>query len=62
VPFNSPSGKALLAKHKVEGIPTLVILSPKGNTVTRDGREDVTSDPDHCLAQWKQAAAKADGK
>lgn len=62
VPFQSKSATALLAKYAVEGIPTLVILSPKGNTVTRDGREDVTADPDHCLAQWKQAAAKADGK
>ena len=62
VPFNGPSGKALLAKYKVEGIPTLVILTPKGNTITPDGREDVTSDADHCLDHWKQTAAKMDGK
>lgn len=62
VPFQGSSGKALLAKYHIEGIPTLVILSPKGDTITTDGREDVTSDPDHCLDQWKQTAAKADGK
>merc|ERR1719197_634973 len=36
---------SLSKKFKVQGIPTLVIVDKDGNTITTDGRSEVTSDP-----------------
>jgi nucleoredoxin len=62
VPFQSQSGKDLAKKFGVRGIPTLVVLSPKGNTVSATARMEVTKDPDKCIEAWKKAAAEADKK
>ena len=40
-------------KFQVSTIPTLVVLSPLGELVTRDGRYDVQSNPDGALEKWK---------
>ena len=62
VPFRSKSGMDLKQKFGVRGIPTLVVLSPKGNTVSTTARMEVTKDPDKCIEAWKKAAAEADKK
>ncbi len=59
VKFRSDAAEALVKKYSVEGIPTLIILNPKGEVITADGRAEVESAPDTCLAGWK---AKAEGK
>ncbi|MBF0499939.1 MAG: redoxin family protein [Candidatus Riflebacteria bacterium] len=53
--YQSPAAEALKTKYNVEGIPTLIILSPKGETISQDGRGDVTNSPDTCLDTWKKA-------
>lgn len=57
--FRSDAAEALVKKYNIEGIPTLIILNPKGEVLTADGRAEVESAPDTCLAGWK---AKAEGK
>lgn len=44
--FDSTREKALSAKFEVEGIPTLVFLSPDGKVITDDGRGYVDADPE----------------
>ncbi len=62
VPFHSKSGASLAKKFGVRGIPMLVVLSPKGNSVSTNARMEVIQDPDKCLDAWKAAAAEADKK
>ena len=57
--FRSDAANALSTKYDVQGIPTLIILNPKGEVISTDGRGEVESAPDTCLAAWK---AKAEGK
>ncbi|MBI4565169.1 MAG: redoxin family protein [Planctomycetes bacterium] len=52
--WRAPEGQALMKKFSVKGIPKLVILTPTGELITEDGRAEVTKDPEHCLAQWKE--------
>lgn len=58
VKWHSDEANALTKKYSVTGIPKLVILSAKGDTITENGRGDVTSKTDTCLEDWKKAAAK----
>jgi nucleoredoxin len=48
--------KALQRKFEAHVIPTLVILGADGREITREGRTDIASDPDHALAKWQKAA------
>jgi len=46
LPFSDRTRKESLSKKfKVQGIPTLVVVDADGNTITTDGRSEVTSDP-----------------
>lgn len=58
VKWQSAEANALKKKYNVIGIPTLVILSPTGETITENGRADVTNKADKCLEDWKKAASK----
>ncbi|MBF0409677.1 MAG: redoxin domain-containing protein [Candidatus Riflebacteria bacterium] len=49
----SDAANALADKYGVQGIPTLIILSPKGETLSTDGRSDVMSSPEKCIETWK---------
>ncbi|MCE5326553.1 MAG: redoxin family protein [Planctomycetaceae bacterium] len=62
VPFQAKSGKVLMSTHQIRGIPSLVILSPGGKVISRNGRGEVSSAADSCLDAWKKAGAEADGK
>ncbi|GMH94617.1 hypothetical protein TrST_g5774 [Triparma strigata] len=43
---------SLSKKFKVSGIPTLVIMSPDGETITTDARSDVSADPEGAKFPW----------
>jgi thioredoxin-related protein len=57
VPYGSKSAAALKAKYQVRGIPTLVVLSPQGTTISATARNDVANSPSTALAGWSKAAA-----
>ncbi len=56
VKFGSPIADKLSEKYGVEGIPTLVIVDPKFNTISTEGREEVTENAEGCLDAWKEKA------
>jgi len=45
--------KALNKKYKVQGIPTLVILGPDGEIITKEGRKAVSADPTGAKYPWR---------
>ena len=55
LPYGSLEGNKLTQKYGIRGIPTLVIVSPNGKTITTNGRGDVTSNPNGALAKWMQS-------
>jgi nucleoredoxin len=52
--LNSAPATALKKKYNVTGIPKLVIVAPNGETITENGRGEVTSSADKCLAEWQK--------
>ncbi len=54
--WRSPAAEALKEKFEVSGIPSLIIISPSGRVITKNGRQDVENSPDGALATWKKAA------
>jgi nucleoredoxin len=54
VPYANREVKARLdKKYKVQGIPSLVLLSPDGELITKDGRAAVSNDPTGLELPWK---------
>lgn len=62
VPFNSEQRNAVQREYNVNGIPTLIILDKKGNTITMNGRADVTSKGKDALKEWKKTKGEKIGK
>ena len=58
LPNGSDAGSAIAKKFAIRGIPSLVIVSPEGKVISKNGRGDVTKSPSSALEQWKQLAAK----
>lgn len=56
--FGSEAINNIKGKYGVQSIPTLIILSPDGETVSQNGRMDVSESPDSCLAAWKAKVVK----
>ena len=54
MPHRSDAANALSKKYGVRGIPALMIVSSDGKTITKDGRTDVTSNPNGALKGWKK--------
>lgn len=52
VPFSSPLRKELMQHFKVRGIPSLIILDSKGNTLSANGRGDVTRNGAKAYEKW----------
>jgi len=53
LPYAARDRKAALSKtYKVSGIPSLVILDAEGNTITKEGRNCITSDPEGNEFPW----------
>merc|ERR1712038_1255474 len=60
VGFNSDLSEALNTKYKVEGIPTLVVVTKEGKLLTDEGDEQVSSmKPAEAVAAWKGMVEKA---
>jgi len=62
LPFDEKRYQALSSHFEVEGIPTLVLLSPTGKVMTTKGREAVLADPEgKDFPNWgpKQVRGKA---
>lgn len=55
VPFSEqPFVKASMEKYKVSGIPTLVILSPDGSVVCKDGVSKIMGEEDVADFPWPE--------
>jgi nucleoredoxin len=54
MPHRSDAANALSKKYAVRGIPSLVIVSPDGKTITKDGRSDVSSNAKGAIKKWKK--------
>jgi thiol-disulfide isomerase/thioredoxin len=54
MPHRSDAANTLSKKYGVRGIPALMIVSSDGKTITKDGRTDVTSNPNGALKGWKK--------
>ena len=50
----SKEASALAKKYGVRGIPALIIVSPDGKTITKNGRGDVSGNPKGALASWQK--------
>ena len=54
LPHRSAEANALSKKFQVRGIPSLVIVSEEGKTITKNGRGDVSSNPKGALKSWQK--------
>jgi len=54
MPHRSDAANKLSKKYEVRGIPALMIVSPDGKTITKNGRGDVTSNPKGALKVWEK--------
>jgi nucleoredoxin len=52
LPHRSSAANALAKKHGIRGIPALIIVSPDGKTITKNGRNDVISNAKGALKAW----------
>ena len=52
IKHRSKEANALAQKYGVRGIPALIIVGADGKTITKDGRRDVSSNPNGALASW----------
>ena len=51
--FRSAPALSLKSRFEVTSIPTLIVLSPAGELITRDGRADVQNSPADAMAKWR---------
>jgi nucleoredoxin len=56
LPHRSDAANALAKKFEVRGIPALVIVSEDGETITKNGRSDVSSNPKGALKKWEKSS------
>ena len=54
IPHGSDAAKSLSKKYEVRGIPSLVIVNEKGETITKNGRGDVSKNPKGAVSDWKK--------
>ncbi len=57
MPHRSSAANALAKKYGVRGIPALIIVSPDGKTITKNGRGDVSSNADGALKAWAKKSS-----
>ena len=55
LPQNSTESSNLYGKYGVRGIPTLIILSPNGKTISSEGRTEVNYNSGTILSNWKNS-------
>lgn len=56
VGLNSTQTNLLYNQFKITGIPSVVILSPDGKTITNDGRADISYYSDASISKWKNSS------
>ena len=56
LPHRSKEGSKLSQKYGVRGIPALIIVSPNGETISTNGRNDVSSNPGGAIENWKKSS------
>ncbi len=54
LPHRSETANKLSKKFEVRGIPSLVIVSEEGKTITKNGRGDVSGNPKGALNSWQK--------
>lgn len=60
--FDSDRVQQLARQYGVSGIPSLVVLNPRGEVVSLRGREEVSRDPSQAFETWQKAdTAAVDG-
>ena len=52
----SQDANKLSQKFGIRGIPALIIVSPDGETITTNGRGEVSSNPSLAIKKWKQSS------
>lgn len=69
LPHRGKAANSLAGKYGVRGIPALIIVSPNGEIITKNGRGDVSGNPKGALAKWTKsetstptATAEASGR
>ena len=55
LPHRGKAANSLAGKYGVRGIPALIIVSPDGETITKNGRGDVSGNPKGALAKWTKS-------
>jgi thiol-disulfide isomerase/thioredoxin len=56
LPHRGKAANSLAGKYGVKGIPALIIVSPDGETITKNGRGDVSGNPKGALAKWTKSS------
>lgn len=51
--YRSAPALALKSRFEITSIPTLIVLSPKAELITREGRSDVEKTPAEALNKWE---------
>ena len=57
MPHRSSAANALAKKYGIRGIPALIIVSPDGKTITKNGRGDVSSNAGGALKAWAKKSS-----
>ena len=52
IAFDSPQRNEAFDRFGVRGIPALVILDADGKLLERDGRNQISRDPEHAMDRW----------
>ena len=56
VKFGTDTVTKIKEKYGIKSIPTLIILSKSGETISTEGRDEVSANSEKCLADWKGKA------
>jgi nucleoredoxin len=51
--YRSAPALALKSRFEITSIPTLIVLSPNGELITREGRSDVQKTPSEAMNKWE---------
>ena len=57
MPHRSSAANALAKKYGIRGIRALIIVSPDGKTITKNGRGDVSSNAGGALKAWAKKSS-----
>ena len=56
LPHRSEHANKLSQKYGVRGIPALIIVSSEGETISKNGRNEVGSNPSQAIKTWKKSS------